>query len=76
MRLLATDFTVRGRGEFPWDMLRSDEAFPVTYEDGWRMAHCRENHREVSLRTHRRGGPTEARWASFGWTVIRTSGVA
>ena len=60
-------FYVRGRGQFPFDMLRYDACWPLTPEDaamlsdGW------------SWRTVRLVAPygtfTPGRWASFGWSA-------
>ena len=66
---MTTIFTVSGRGRFPVDMLRYDEAFPA---DGMSAANIVDNpaeRRNVTLITHRRFGPTNDRWASFGWVV-------
>jgi hypothetical protein len=61
-------FTVQGRGDFPWDMLRYDRAYPVTdpsphryeSEESWRQV------RTVELIGQ---SCTPARWSSFSWTV-------
>lgn len=63
------EFTVRGAGEFPFDMLRYDECYPKTGDDVASMLASRR--REVTLITHRRFGPTSNRWASFMWSVTR-----
>lgn len=63
------EYEVRGRGNFPWDMLRYDRVYPLTspvpnYRDGediWRGV------RTILMRGE---GCTPARWASFGWTVL------
>lgn len=68
-----TDFTVEGRGVFPIDMLRSDECWPADGDAVMAMnasfGDFSRDHRHVKLRTHIRGGPTIARWKSFGWRV-------
>ena len=69
-----TSFKVIGKGPFPVDMLRYDQAWP---RDGESAAAIltpvdraeRAAQRELQLCTDRRNGPTFARWASFGWTV-------
>ena len=65
-----TWFTVVGRGEFPLDMLRYDQAWPVA--DGSFASHT--GRRFVRMGCVQRGGPTIARWASFGWTVVDPAG--
>lgn len=68
-----TDFTVEGRGVFPFDMLRYDECWPVggAVNLGERAtdAEGKERKRRVKLRTHQAGAPNVARWESFGWKV-------
>ncbi len=72
---------VAGRGEFPMDMLRYDMACPVRGEDAARLTSIIGDsaltgyHTGVSwenpIRLHvfTPGGPTFARWLSFGWSV-------
>lgn len=70
-------FTVVGRGQFPFDMLRHDEAFPADTASAMNMAPGetrdeRKAVREVTLvvKTPRSYWmPTFGRWASFGWIV-------
>ena len=70
-------FTVSGRGAFPLDMLRYDQA---TVVDGTldEIGASFENRNEaaqwmrrytVNLRSYSYSGPTTARWNSFGWLV-------
>lgn len=71
----ATYFKVRGKGQFPLDMLRYDECYPVTpvdveYIESRKRVDGKTVAREVSLATHKRFAPTEGRWESFGWTVF------
>ena len=72
-------FTVRGKGPFPFDMLRYDSCFPTDGESAARMHYSRvetigNNLRDVTLTavgyTPCGGGPTVARWESFGWNVV------
>lgn len=72
-------FTVRGRGEFPIDMLRYDRCWPRTGEDVLRIEPSYTSRgdlstREVTLYKYtqlKRGSVAEAgRWRSFGWEVI------
>lgn len=71
-------FTVEGKGEFPFDMLRYDSCHPDRGVDVRAMTvdpmseEALEAPRKVALVTFRlmaNQGPTEARWRSFGWTV-------
>jgi hypothetical protein len=73
----AIEFTVLGTGEFPFDMLRHDRAWPATESDARKLespGYGREaiNYRNVERAIKLRGlvGPTVARWASFGWTAV------
>ncbi len=69
-------FTVRGRGNFPFDMLRYDAAFPLD-GTGELMGHIftRPSVCEVNLGTLSFYGPTVDRWRSFGWTVSKSERV-
>jgi hypothetical protein len=75
-----TIFEVQGRGQFPLDMLRYDECYPVRSEDVNALV-CRDDDRASrALRTVRLGAHkpmyriTQARWDSFGWKVLRQFG--
>jgi len=74
--MYTTQFTVKGRGRFPADMLRYDSCYPSTGEDvSWMdMGGEREQgERELALTTHHKHknihNLTPDRWASFGWVV-------
>ncbi len=85
MALHLRHFTVRGRGEFPLDMLRYDCCWPRIGEDVMKIRPCYANvtaeskdnltTREVTLSTYaqtKRGQLAEAgRWDSFNWQVVR-----
>ena len=73
-------FVVVGRGDFPVDMLRYDECYPVdsegvhniihrSYDVNPNTGHHFQVGREVRLATNKRFGLTAARWESFGWKV-------
>lgn len=70
-------FTVVGRGQFPFDMLRHDRAFPADTTSAMNMAPGetrdeRKAVREVVLVSSNPRPtwlPTFDRWASFGWVV-------
>jgi len=75
--LYATEFTVRGKGHFPIDMLRYDACHPATQEDVAWMASEHEE-RELMLRrigTNKQWKPTAERWSSFGWVVTEVYSV-
>ena len=62
-------FAVRGRGVFPFDMLRYDRCWPNSSEDATAMADpsCSfPGMRQVVLRSES-DGPTPVRWRSFNW---------
>lgn len=61
-------FSVSGKGRFPFDMLRHDQCYPndthnIDVVDQYRTIRCC-----MTANTPMQG-PTEARWASFGWVV-------
>jgi hypothetical protein len=69
------NFTVKGHGQFPLDMLRYDACWPTRSEDIAQMDpldHTQEY--TVHLRSALNRWPTEGRWQSFGWTVIDRDG--
>lgn len=81
MALHHRTFTVRGRGEFPLDMLRYDTCWPRRGEDVHRIEPSYAtgegdlSKREVNLAMYTpiKRGPftTWERWNSFGWQVIK-----
>jgi hypothetical protein len=62
--------TVEGKGIFPVDMLRWDQAAPVYPNDAANILEPRAR-RTVRLNCYVRSA-TNARWESFGWNVIET----
>ena len=66
-------FTVRGKGNFPVDMLRHDQCWPV---DGDIFAINTPRKQETGLRlcALKRRLITPARWRSFGWVVTDIDG--
>lgn len=66
-------FTVEGRGEFPFDMLRYDQAWPHSeFNDSPQLRGGIEAPlRQVTLRCDG-NPPTVGRWQSFGWKVIES----
>ncbi len=78
-------FTVRGRGEFPLDMLRYDSCWPQQSVDADKISptydtlssESREDlgRRDVFLCKHTRlktePVATTGRWHSFGWDVVK-----
>ena len=75
-------FSVIGKGEFPFDMLRYDSCCPADGDsvsnlnpDTGTVISGRGAARKVTLRTvkgDKRWRPTYKRWASFGWVVNTT----
>jgi len=63
------EYFVSGRGDFPYDMLRYDNAWPATGEDAARLFYLddRREVRSIRMRSYQR--PTIDRWSSFGWSV-------
>lgn len=73
------EYTVEGQGYFPVDMLRYDRSWPhrqadvglIDIPEAGRVHH---GMRQVDLcmcGQTSKDGPTEARWQSFGWRVVR-----
>lgn len=72
-------YYVSGRGEFPWDMLRYDAAWPVSSADAVKMTQrvrvpsritegvLTEGVRSIEMYSW--SEPTIDRWSSFGWSV-------
>lgn len=74
-----TTFKVKGSGYFPFDMLRYDSCTPSSSQDAAELSwHSFKDDepRIVKLQCNHEGKewtPTEARWRSFGWTVLPDS---
>jgi hypothetical protein len=60
-------YTVEGRGEFPLDMLRRDQAWPADTRSA--LAIGERGRRRVTLTAAVARHVAVARWASFGWRV-------
>ena len=70
-------FTVEGRGEFPADMLRTDQCWPASVEAASGVAAHYGAHgptdigqRAITLETAAKYAPNRQRWLSFGWRVL------
>lgn len=70
-------FVVTGTGTFPIDMLRYDRCFPASESDSHVIDVTRtpgyrgDARKTVTLQmADPKRQPTEARWESFGWTVV------
>ena len=72
-------FKVSGRGTFPFDMLRYDHCWPIddTLAMDYDVRFNEDNAiRTVTLARHvelKSTEPTDGRWSSFGWPVVRGS---
>jgi hypothetical protein len=67
----AIEFTVEGRGDFPYDMLRYDLCWPASQQDSRFIAstgHPNLQPPKICLKGLK--APTPARWESFGWKVV------
>ena len=60
-RVPGYEYVVTGRGEFPVDMMRYDQAWPLD------PILSSDRRRSITMRGL--AEPTIARWASFGWSV-------
>jgi hypothetical protein len=71
-------FAVKGRGVFPFDMLRYDRCFPASERDSRLIEDTTHPRRALDpaettvtlAMADPKRLPTEARWASFRWTVV------
>lgn len=67
-------FTVEGSGQFPHDMLRYDQCFPVLEQESGKLARGFDGEqRTVQMQRYvetRTDMPTEGRWRSFDWHVV------
>ena len=63
-------YSVQGRGDFPWDMLRYDRAYPLT--DPSPSQYETDTKAWTTARTLQIEGQdcTPDRWASFLWSVV------
>jgi hypothetical protein len=69
-------FTVKGKGHFPFDMLRHDQAWPATTDAATAMSFSASVSEglTVELIAYKRRHITPARWRSFGWVVTEIEG--
>jgi hypothetical protein len=67
-----TDFTVTGKGNFPFDMLRTDECWPADAVTASMLATAGtdRHQRMMKFRTSRSINVHPKRWDSFNWTVV------
>lgn len=77
-RMRETKFKVRGRGVFPYDMLRYDRCFPDSQIDAAKLdGDIGEGGRRIVTLVQRHDSPrphvTPERWASYGWNVMNGS---
>jgi hypothetical protein len=67
----AITFTVEGKNDFPFDMLRYDLCWPASESDSSLISFSiTQPGRERTIKLKGLTGPTPRRWASFGWTVV------
>ena len=62
------EYYVTGRGIFPFDMLRYDQAWPATSSDAVKLQGFSESGMR-SVKLHSYKAPTIERWLSFAWSV-------
>jgi hypothetical protein len=63
-------FTVTGRGDFPFDMLRHNRCYPATSEDAAKLERPDSpTQRAIRLVACTIAEITPDRWESFGWKV-------
>jgi hypothetical protein len=66
------EYFVSGTGQFPFDMLRYDAAWPIDNTDAFKIGidypqEAAFKIRSIRLRSYK--PPTIARWSSFTWSV-------
>ena len=61
------EFYVSGRGDFPVDMLRYDQCWPLGPTDAAMLYPTVRDHRFAAIASNT--PPTPERWRSFGWVV-------
>lgn len=76
MKSRVADFTVEGRGEFPFDMLRRSEAFPTDAASVAALSATDGERRRVNLRTNDFHMILPERWESFCWRVVKDSSLS
>lgn len=59
------EYYVTGKGLFPYDMLRYDQAWPASAYDANLLSNF-DTQRSIKMQSHRQ--PTVGRWESFGWS--------
>lgn len=65
-------FMVEGRGAFPVDMLRYDRCHPRSSEDAANLLGTDKRIVElIKFVENKDQVPTEGRWNSFGWNVLK-----
>lgn len=67
------EFKVVGRGDFPYDMLRHDSAWPATPEDASKLATSNVRRVVHLYSVQPLGTPSVGRWDSFGWQAVAPS---
>lgn len=63
-------YIVEGSGQFPFDMLRYDQAFPTSENDSYLLTETGQ--RRISLSSDFllcAESSSKLRWSSFNWTV-------
>lgn len=67
-------FTVRGMGNFPFEMLYIDKCFPASLADAERIVYaCPTQAPEQTITFCAPYEPTVAKWKAKNWSVIRTA---
>jgi hypothetical protein len=61
-------FTVEGSGEFPFDMLRRENAWPDRTEDALKLT--QPGRRQITICASTARFCVPKRWESFGWKII------
>jgi hypothetical protein len=72
---MSLTFKVQGKGTFPFDMLRYDCCYPADSQSASDLiVYDRDDRRRlrtITLRSQITVRPTEDRWRSFHWSVVK-----
>ena len=81
MKSTETTIIVQGSGQFPWDMLRYDSAWPADQESSAAFeqiarnrGHVPDDMKPLEIKLRCAGKPTPARWSSFLWACREVTG--
>ncbi len=74
-KLYQSEFVVEGIGDFPFDMLRYERAFPEHESDSYKLNTSDEKRSVYLIKIHHDPEPefNHNRWKSFGWKITQVN---